>query len=96
MEVRVTFRHMDSSEALKERCAEKSDKIKKYLHHPTHVTWTLDVNKDEHKAHVHVTGKDVDFNAEAVSGDMYSSIDESMRKLEEQLQRWKDKIVAHH
>lgn len=96
MKVQVSFRHMDSSEAVRALCEEKSDRIKKYLHHPIDVHWFLSIEKENHRAHVKVVGKDTDFNAEADTGDMYASVDSALKKLEEQLHRWKDRVTHHH
>ena len=45
MNVSVMFRHMDSSDALRNYAAEKMERVKKYLIEPATVHWVLSVEK---------------------------------------------------
>lgn len=97
MQVSVTFRHMEATDAIKEYAREKVEKIRKYFPDPiaAHVVCAVergyqhevDVNIQLHNG-IMIKGKEV-------TEDMYSSIDLVMAKIERQVRRYKDRIRHH-
>jgi putative sigma-54 modulation protein len=97
MQLSVTFRHMEATEAIKEYAREKVERIKKYFPDPisAHVVFSVergyqhvvDVNIHLHNGIV-VKGNEV-------TEDMYSSIDLVMAKIERQVRRYKEQIRGH-
>jgi putative sigma-54 modulation protein len=97
MQLSVTFRHMDSTDALRDYAREKIERIKKYFPDPikAHVVLICDRGYN-HTADVMLTLH----NGLAIKGletteDMYSSIDLVMAKIERQVRRYKEKIRGH-
>ena len=93
MQVSVTFRHMEASEALKSYARERMDRIRKYLPDPIACHVVFGVERHNHRV-------DVNFqlhNGLAIAGhetteNMYSSIDLVIAKIERQVRRYKGKI----
>lgn len=97
MQLSVTFRHMESTDALRDYAEEKVERIKKYFPDPlkAHVVLICDRGYN-HTADVMITLH----NGLAIKGietteDMYSSIDLVMAKIERQVRRYKEKIRSH-
>jgi putative sigma-54 modulation protein len=92
----VTFRHADSSDFLRNYATEKvTQRVKKYMHSNIDAKIILSVEKLDHFAEVHLTGKDLDTVAKATNHDMYAAIDKMVDVMETQLRKHKDKLVTH-
>ena len=96
MNLEITFRHMESSPALKAYVEEKMTGFERYLHEPVSMHVVLEVQKKIHHF-AEVTIKSKNFEAHCVhdSENMYASIDQMADKLERQLIRHKEKIKEH-
>jgi putative sigma-54 modulation protein len=97
MQLSVTFRHMDSTEAIKEYAREKIERIRKYFPDPikAHVVLACDRGYN-HIADVMITlHNGIVIKGEETTEDMYSSIDLVMAKIERQCRRYKEKIRHH-
>jgi putative sigma-54 modulation protein len=97
MQLSVTFRHMDSTEALKDYAREKIERIRKYFPDPikAHVVLACDRGYN-HIADVMITlHNGIVIKGEETTEDMYSSIDLVMAKIERQVRRYKEKIRHH-
>lgn len=95
MQVTVTFRHMESSDAVRDYAAEKTRRVEKYLTEPIDVHWILSVEKIRHIADVTITANSITIRGEEQTEDMYSAIDLVMNKLEKQMRKYKEKIKSH-
>ena len=96
MEVSVTFRHVEPTQALKEYATDKVARIcGKYLRFPLEASVILAVVKQRHMAEINVHAKHFDISAHETTGDLYSSIDLALDKLEAQLRKHKDRINHH-
>lgn len=95
MQVTVTFRHMESSEALKSYAVEKTERLSKYLVEPIEVHWVLSVEKIRHIADATVTANGITIKGQGDTQDMYSSIDTAIDKLEMQVRKHKEKVKDH-
>jgi putative sigma-54 modulation protein len=97
MQLSVTFRHMDASDALKDYAREKVERIRKYFPDPmkAHVVLICDRGYN-HIADVMITlHNGIVIKGEETTEDMYSSIDLVMAKIERQVRRYKEKIRHH-
>lgn len=95
MQVSVTFRHMEPTEALKEFAAEKVARIRKLIHTPTDAEVVLSVERYMHQADITIKAHGVIMRGKEKSEDMYASIDRAMAKIERQVKRYKSKLSAH-
>jgi putative sigma-54 modulation protein len=97
MQLSVTFRHMDSTEALRDYAREKVERIRKYFPDPikAHVVLVCDRGYN-HTADVMITlHNGLVIKGVETTEDMYSSIDLVMAKIERQVRRYKEKIRSH-
>ena len=95
MHVTVTFRHLPSSDALRDHAQEKVDKLKKYLIEPVDIHIVLRVEKIRQIAEVTLTSKSYRAHAVEESPDMYTSIDKVVTKMERQIRRHKERVKDH-
>ena len=92
MQIQVTFRHVEPSEAVKEYAREKVGKIQKYLDGPVEANVTLTVEKHRHEADLVVFASGLKMHGRETTGDLFSSLDLVTDKLEKQIKRYRDKI----
>ena len=92
MQIQVTFRHVESSEAVKEYARDKVGKLQKYLDGPLEANVTLSVEKHRHVADVNLIASGMKIHSRETTGDLYSSIDLATDKLEKQVRRYRDKL----
>ncbi len=95
MHVSVTFRHMDSSDALRKYAEDKSGRIGRFLFDPVEIHWVLSVEKIRHIADATVSANGVTIKAQEATQDMYSAIDNVLDKLYIQVKKHKDRVKGH-
>lgn len=95
MDIHIVFRHMEGSESLKTYTEEKAKKLEKYFIKATKMNVVFSLEKFVHKTDIVLFEKDHVFKAEGMANDMYISLDQAMHGLEEQLKRYKEKVVHH-
>lgn len=94
MNIIINCRQMDSTQNLKEYAEEKIGKFDKYLNNITEANVTLSVEKYRHKAEVLLKVNGSLIQAESITDEMYSAIDDVVEKLARQVRKHKDKIVS--
>lgn len=92
MQIQVTFRHVEASEAVKEYARDKVGKLQKYLDGPVEANITLTVEKHRHDADVTIHASGLKIHGRETTGDLFSAIDLVMDKLEKQVRRYRDKL----
>jgi putative sigma-54 modulation protein len=96
MQTQFVFRHMDSSDALRNYAEERLTKIKRYFSDPLKVNCTFSVEKINHIAQFDVTLRNgLQLHSSETTENMYSSIDMALAKMERQVRRYKDRITQH-
>jgi putative sigma-54 modulation protein len=85
MNISITFRHMASSEAIKEYASEKVGKLQKFLRQPMTAKVTLSIDGLKQTAEVQLSSGGEHLEAKDSTEDMYASIDLVMGKLERQI-----------
>jgi putative sigma-54 modulation protein len=93
MQLQVTFRHMEPSEALKIYAQDKIGKIQKFLDGNMEANVTLSVEKHRQVADVVLIANGVKIHGKEVTGDLYSALDMVADKLETQIKRYRDRLV---
>ena len=96
MQVTMTFRHMEQSDALKAYAEEKLERVTKYIDAPINVQVYFSVEKKiRHIVEIVINSKGISTKASDATNDMYAAIDAVIDKIERQLVRYKEKIKAH-
>jgi putative sigma-54 modulation protein len=95
MQVNITFRHLESTEALKAHARDKVEHIQRYIDRPSEAHVVLDLENLEHKADINLKAGPFLLRGRAKSGDMYASIDAAAEKIERQLKKHKEKLQNH-
>jgi putative sigma-54 modulation protein len=85
MNITITFRHVDASEAIKRHATDKCAKLQKFLRRPMTAKVTLSLDKLKHVAETRISSGSEHFEASEATDDMYASIDRVMEKLERQI-----------
>jgi putative sigma-54 modulation protein len=85
MNVSITFRHRDASEAIKKHAAAKLGKLQKFLRQPMTAKVTISVDKLKHVAEARISSGGAHLEAKESSDDMYTSIDRMIEKLDRQI-----------
>lgn len=95
MQTTVTFKKIDSSDALKSYVQKKLDRFDKMLDSPAEAHVVLSVEKIRHIAEITLTCDKINIHAREHSESMYSSIDALMDKVKSQITKNKEKIKRH-
>lgn len=93
MNLQVRGKNIQVTNALKDHVEKRIGKLEKYFENYTdEAQVTLVVEKDTHKVEVTIPINGMYLRGEIATGDMYSSIDQVVDKLEKQINRYKGKI----
>lgn len=94
MNITITFRHMQGTEAVRSYAHEKTAKLQRYLRHPMTAQVTLSIEGLEHVAEVGISAGSAHIHAAERCADMYEAIDKVHDKLERQIKETKDVVVT--
>lgn len=85
MNIAITFRQMNPTEAVKAYAQDKIGKLQKFLRQPMKGQVTLSCQNRVHSAEVDLHAGSARFHAHESSEDMYATIDMVIEKLERQI-----------
>jgi putative sigma-54 modulation protein len=85
MNIAITFRQMDATEAMRAYATDKVGKVQKFLRQPMKGHVTLSAEKRIHTAEVDIHAGSEHYHATEKSEDMYASIDKVIDKVERQI-----------
>jgi putative sigma-54 modulation protein len=94
MNISITFRQMETSDAIKKYVATKVSRLQKLLQQPMTAKVTLSIQKQLHVAEVQVSSGRRRSEAREASEEMYASIDKVVDKLERQISTNKGEQVS--
>ena len=95
MNISITFRHMDATEAVKAYASEKIGRLQRFLRSPMKSQVTLSCQQDRlHSVEVDIHAGQAHFHAHETSPDMYASIDKVVDKIERQIVSAKGSLTA--
>ena len=95
MNISITFRHMDATDAVKGYATEKVAKMQRFLRAPLKGQVTLSCQHDRlHSVEIDVHAGHDHFHAHETSEDMYASIDKGCDKIERQIASAKGSVTA--
>lgn len=95
MHINISFKHMDTSDALRTYTTEKCEALKKYFNGKISVTWNFAIENQDRVAHCHLVGNNMDYFGEASTADFHASIDAALEKIEKQLRKHKEIVKDH-
>ena len=95
MNISITFRHMESTDAVKGYANDKVAKIQKFLRQPLKAQVTLSCQQNRlHSAEVDIHSGHEHHHAHETSEDMYATIDKVMDKIERQIRSAKGALTT--
>jgi ribosome hibernation promoting factor len=95
MNISITFRHMDTTDAVKIYASEKVAKLQRFLRVPMKGQVTLSCQHDRlHRVEVDIHSGHDHFHAHETCEDMYASIDKVTDKIERQILSAKESVKA--
>ena len=92
MQTDITFKNMDSSDALKDYALKRLSKMDKYIDRTAEAHVVLSVEKRRHKADVTLTANSAKINAVEITEDLYAAIDMVMDKIENQVKKHRSRL----
>jgi putative sigma-54 modulation protein len=92
MQIQITAKSIDLTDAIRTYVEKKVSKVKKYFDQVIDVHVVLEVQKNVHIAEVLVNAKGVFLKGLEKSEDLYASIDLAVDKIERQLVKYKEKL----
>ncbi len=95
MQLSVTFRHMEPSEALKNYVQERTNRLTRYIDKPLEAQVALTVNKFRQIVDVVINANGIRIAGQEAHEDMYAAIDLVMDKIERQVKKYREKIRQH-
>jgi putative sigma-54 modulation protein len=91
MQISVTFRQIEPSDALKNYVTDRLGKFKRYLEGPVEAHVVLGLEKFRHLADVTIDNNGRIIKGKEENTDMYAAIDLVMDKIDMQLKKFRDK-----
>lgn len=95
MNITITGRHMEMTDALKAYIENALGKIEAHFDKVIDANVVLDVEKHRHIAEVNLHANGMRIHGKEASSDMYASVDAVMDKLSKQIRRFRDRINRH-
>jgi len=87
MQVLVTFRNIEASDAVREHAEAKLERVAKFMRRPIEAHVVLAIEKHRHVADITLIANRMKFNAAEETDDLYSAIDLAISKLERQIKK---------
>lgn len=94
MQVSVTFRHVEATDALRLHAERRVARIAKYVHRPIDAHVILTVTKRRHVAEIVLNADRTTLSAKEETGDLYSAIDLAAEKLVQQARKHTSKLKS--
>jgi putative sigma-54 modulation protein len=92
MKIKITGRHINVSERLKEYAEKRISRMEKYFQQLIDIQLIFYVEKIDHIAELLINGDSVQFHAREKAADFFSAVDLLTDKMEKQIVRFKEKI----
>lgn len=95
MNLHLTFRNMEATDALKEHLEKRTEKFEKFVTYPIEVHVRLQVDRPYHTAEITCHAEHQELVALAQTKDLYEAIDLAVHKMESQLKKRREKRKGH-
>jgi putative sigma-54 modulation protein len=91
----VTGRHLEVTEAMKNHAIEKLSKLDRFHDRIIDIAVTMDIQRVNHRVDIRMKVNNIKIKSQAITDNMYASIDQAVHKLQNQLRRYKGRIQDH-
>jgi len=95
MNISITGRHMEMTDALKQYIEGALGKVTAHFDKVIEATVVLDVEKHRHIAEINLNANGVRIHGKEATDDMYASVDAVIAKIDRQVLKYKDRINRH-
>ena len=95
MNVTITGRHMEVTDALKAYIENGLEKVRGHFNKVIDADVVLGVEKHRHTAEVSLHANGLRVHSKETSSDMYASVDAVLQKLDKQVRKYKERINRH-
>ena len=97
MEINVSTRHGNLSEAARQKIVDKVEKLGKFVERTSRIGVVVDLEKaDEPQVDMMVvTELKKEFKASYTSNDLYGCVDQLIDKIQQQMKKFKEKLTDH-
>ena len=95
MSVQFAFRHMESSDAIKDLVTKKIEKLHRLIDYPVEFHVTFSAMKLEQTVEISCHAEHHNLSAKATTSDLYESVDNAIHKLENQFKKEREKRKGH-
>lgn len=95
MQLEMAFKNVEANDRIKEFIDEKSARLEKFFDGSFTVKWTVSCEHNDHLAHLHVIGNQMEFFADATDHNVMTSVEEAVHKMETQIKKKKEKLRSH-
>jgi putative sigma-54 modulation protein len=92
MQVQVRGRNIEVTDALKDYIVKRVSKVEKFVDNLGEAQVTMTVEKDSHRIELTIPVSGMIVRAEEITGDMYTSTDLVVEKVEKQILKYKGKL----
>ena len=96
MQINITGRHIEVTDALKTYIEEKLQRLARHFERLTQIHVMLHVEKERHRAEATIHVSRGEIFADAEEENMYAAIDGLVGKLDRQIKKHKEKLHDHH
>ena len=91
MQIAVTFRHMETSDGVRDYAKEKVKRLEKYIENAQEVHVVLSAEKFRNMAEITIVGEGVTLNSQGRDNDLYAAIDQMVDRMERQIRERRGK-----
>jgi putative sigma-54 modulation protein len=92
MDIKVTFRHVDHDEKLKDHAEKEIEKVSKFLYRPVEALVIFSKEKSRTIAEVNILADHSQFFARDQGEDFFLTLDQVMDKIETQIKKFHDRL----
>ncbi|MDY6915952.1 MAG: ribosome-associated translation inhibitor RaiA [Candidatus Cloacimonadota bacterium] len=96
MQITITARHFDLTNAIREHIEEEAKKLERYFDHIIDAQFIMDVQNERNTVELIVHIPKNSLTCEATETDMYRAINSAIEKMEQQIKKLKGKWEDHH
>src|SRR5690606_12706548 len=95
MDVRISGRHIEVTDALKSHIQSAFDRFEHHFDKAVDADVVLTVEKTRHIAEINLHANGLRVNAKSVTEDLYLAFDAALQKVERQVAKYRDRINRH-